>query len=152
MVKTLRGSASAPVGAGQEECFALLAALDGYPDWYPNRVRGVDVLERGEDGLPSRAHARLFVSFGPISQELELMLAARTDRPAEVLLTRMANEPSDPERFELRWRIYPGEIALELEATVELPRLVPTSGLGDAAANGFVRAAAGELRQPQTAS
>lgn len=141
MVKALHGSASAEVGVSPPECFALLAALDRYPSWYSSRVREVEVLERGPDGLPTRAHARLFISFGPISQELSLILAARTEPAAAVILTRIPNNQSDPERFELRWRIAPGELELELNATVELPRLIPTAGLGDAAAGGFVRAA-----------
>ena len=42
------------MAAPLEECFALLAAVDRYPEWCPDVVRYVEVLERGAEAQPRR--------------------------------------------------------------------------------------------------
>ena len=66
-MRQLRGSASALVPAPLGDCLALVEAVDGYPVWYPQVVRAVDVLQRDASGLASRAQTQLRVSAGPVS-------------------------------------------------------------------------------------
>lgn len=150
-MKELKGAAAATVRAPIEECFALLAALDRYPDWYPEVVREVSVLERGEDGLPARAETKLHVSHGPIARDLSLLLAVGVEAPVTIRLTRVPHGASDPERFEVTWRLQERRethVALELDAKLSVPRLVPLGGIGDAIADGFIQAAICVLAPP----
>jgi ribosome-associated toxin RatA of RatAB toxin-antitoxin module len=144
-VKELHGTASASVAAPVEECFALLEALDRYPIWYPEVVREAEVLDRDDDGHPTKARATLHVAHGPLIKDFNLLLAIRIDRPAMVKLTRIPHGPSDSEQFEVTWRLEHAldatRISLELDANLSVPRLVPLGSVGDAMAQGFVSAA-----------
>jgi hypothetical protein len=69
-----------------------------------------------------------------------------------VTLTRLPNEPADPEEFEVRWRLAPPgpatdgtRIDIELAAKLDVPRLMPVGGVGAAIAEGFLAAAVREL-------
>jgi hypothetical protein len=65
-----------------------------------------------------------------------------------VCLSRVPHEPSDPEKFEVVWRVAPGpatRLSIELSAALEVPRLVPLGGVGDRIAQGFADAAKREL-------
>src|SRR5438552_4900395 len=99
-MKELRGTASAQVGASPEECFALLCDVEGYPRWYPEAVRRVELVERSGDGLPAKARAQLHVAYGPLVRDFDLLLSVTTLRPVQVTLTRIAHDASDSERFE----------------------------------------------------
>lgn len=153
-MKQLRGTATAVVPATVEQCFSLLAAVDGYPRWYPDVVRVAEVVETGEDGHPSRAQATLHVAYGPLAKDFPLVLAIALDRPRTVRLTRLPNEPGDDEQFEVIWRLEDGgatRIDLELDARLDVPRLLPIGGIGDVMADGFVHAAVealGTFRAP----
>lgn len=143
-MKSLRGTATAVVPAPVERCFSLLAAVGGYPRWYPDVVRGVEVIETGTDGRPTRAHATLRVAFGPLAKDFPLVLAIELDRPRTVRLTRLPNEPSDDEQFEVIWRLgdrVSTRVELELDARLDVPRLLPIGGICDVMADGFVQAA-----------
>jgi hypothetical protein len=66
----------------------------------------------------------------------------------EVCLTRVPNEAGDPEKFEVVWRVSADDgtrLAIELNAMLEVPRLLPLGGVGDRLAQGFVDAAKREL-------
>jgi hypothetical protein len=149
-VKELHGSATESTPAPLETCLRFLQAVDAYPSWYPEVVREVSVIERDEQGLPARARATLHVARGPLVRDFHLVLAVRTQPPATVRLTRLANEPSDQEEFEITWRLREGgrrtRLDLDLAANLSVPRLLPLGGIGDAMAQGFVEAATRALR------
>ena len=147
-MKQLRGAAESEVAASPEQCFSLLADVESYGRWHPDTVREVQVLERDADGLPGKVAATIHAEAGPLARDLHLTLAVALERPRAIRLTRIPHEPTDPERFEVKWTLSDGQptrIQLELEAVLELPRLVPLGTIGDSLASGFVAAAAEEL-------
>lgn len=147
-MKQLHGLASVEVDSPIDACFAVLAALEDYPSWYPEVVRAVAVLDRDKHGLPTRAQATLHVSHGPLTRDFRLLLAIETDRPERVKLARIPHEPGDGERFDVLWRLHEAartRIEVELQATLDVPRLLPLGSVGEAFAEGFVRAAARRL-------
>ncbi|MBV9193019.1 MAG: SRPBCC family protein [Solirubrobacterales bacterium] len=149
-MKELRGTAGASVDAPLERAQALLEAVDGYPTWYPEVVKQVEVLERGADGPPQRVQAKLHFAQGPIARDFRLLLAVAVERPELVRLTRIPHEPGDPERFEVTWRLArqtqtQTRIDLELRADLDVPRFVPVASIGDSLARGFVAAAVRQL-------
>jgi polyketide cyclase/dehydrase/lipid transport protein len=147
-MKHLHGTAVAGVDVPIEDCFALLAALDAYPSWYPEVVREVEVLEYGDDELPLRAETRLHLSYGPVSRDLALLLAVRVRRPSLVQLTHVPRGPSSGASFDATWRLEDQagtRLELELDATMPVPRLVPLGRVGNAFAGGFMQAAVGTL-------
>ncbi len=149
-VKQLHGDADAGVGATTEECLSALAAVDRYPLWYPDVVRGVEVLARGEDGLPTRAQVALHVSVGPLKQDFNLLMEVSVAPPDRVTLARIPHDASDEHRFEVAWEIEDrGEsrrVRLALDASLDVPRFLPLGTIGDDLAAGFVLAVAQELR------
>jgi hypothetical protein len=131
-----------------DECLAFLAALEAYPSWYPDVVREVEVVESGDDGLPLRAETKLHLSYGPVSRDLDLLLAVRVRRPGLVQLTHVPRGPSSGASFDATWRLEDRagtHLELELDATMPVPRLVPLGRVGDAFAAGFMQAAVGRL-------
>jgi len=147
-MKHLHGSAQATVGVPIEDCLALFAALEAYPSWYPDVVREVEVIEYADDGLPLRAETKLHLSYGPVSRDLDLLLAVRVRRPGLVQLTHVPRGPSSSASFDATWRLQDHvgtRLDLELDATMPVPRLVPLRGVGNAFAAGFMRAAVGRL-------
>ncbi len=143
-MKHLQGAAQAAVDAPIGDCLAFLAALDAYPSWYPDVVREVKVIEHNDDGLPVRAETKLHLSYGPVSRDLDLLLAVHVRQPDLVQLTHVPRGQSSGTAFEATWQLKDhGETRLELEldATMPVPRLVPLAGVGDAFAVGFMQAA-----------
>lgn len=144
-MKELTGTAHLDVEAPLQSCYELLADVERYEDWYPDVVRRVDVLDREPDGLASRAHATLHVARGPLQHDFELMLSVERRPPRVVALVRVPNEPTDPEQFRVDWRLTGDggrtRIGVELAALVDVPRVLPLRGIGDALAGGFVTAA-----------
>ena len=146
-MKHLHGAAQAVVGVPIEECHAFLAALEAYPSWYPDVVRGVEVIESGDDGLPLRAETKLHLSYGPVSRDLALLLAVRVRTPGLVQLAHVPRGTSGAS-FDANWRLEERDgtqLELELDATMPVPRLVPLGGVGDAYAAGFMKAAVARL-------
>lgn len=139
-MKDLSGSANATVHAPLANCLALVEAVDAYPSWYPEVVRSVDVLERNEQGRATRARTKLHLSQGPLSRDFELVMAVDVAGDL-VRLSRIPDDAHDGERFEVRWRLEEHRISLELEASLDVPRLLPIGGIGDSVAKGFVSAA-----------
>jgi ribosome-associated toxin RatA of RatAB toxin-antitoxin module len=144
-VKHIDGHASSLVAAPVEDCFALLAAVHRYPSWNVDLVREVDVLEWAGEDRPARAWARIHVAQSPFGKNFELVVAVRTEPSSAVYLTRLPNEPSDPEQLTLSWRLEQDagtRIALEFHATVSfLPRFLPQFGVGDLIADTLLDAA-----------
>ena len=136
------------MAAPVEECLALLVAVDRYPSWYPEVVQEVEVVEVDVDGRPAKARTTLHVSHGPLLRDFHLLLAIRVERPGTVKLVRIPRDGSDQQRFDVTWRLEDRgdtRIALELHANLSVPALVPLGRVGDAIAEGFVRAATREL-------
>jgi Polyketide cyclase / dehydrase and lipid transport len=140
-MKELEGSAAGRLMTPAEEAVSLLAAVDRYPLWYPEVIRRIVVLERGDDDLPRRAGAKVRLAVGPLSRDYEFEVVVGVEPGGRVTLTRMPNESTDPERLEVRWQVLPGQLRVDLEARLEVPRLVPVRGVGDSVAQGFVEAA-----------
>ncbi len=151
-MKELHGTASASVDAPIEECFALIEAIDGYPSWYSDVVREAEVLARDGEGHPTRAQATLHATIGPLVRDFRLSLAVIVEQFSTVQLNRIPHDSSDPERFEVLWRLEresKTRIHLTLEANLSVPRLMPVGGIGESLASGFVAAAATALGQPR---
>jgi hypothetical protein len=147
-MKQLSGSASAPTRAGEHRCVDFLSDVEAYPHWYPEVVRSVEVLERDADGRATRARATLRASVGPINRDLQLTLGVSRG-PREVKLVRTSQDSADAERFSVNWQVSGAQsgarIDLKLDAALDVPRLVPLGGVGDAMASGFVAAAVRSL-------
>jgi len=147
-MKELHGAAQASVDVAIEDCVALLAAVEDYPSWYPDVVTDVTVVEFGDDGSPLTAETRLHLSYGPVSRDIELLLALRVRAPNMVELKHVPRGSSSGASFDATWRLAGGtrtSLELELDATMPLPRLVPTGGVGDQFAAGFMQAAVRRL-------
>ena len=147
-MKDLRGEAAQTVPAEAQRCLDLLADLESYPRWYPDVVRRIEVMAR-EGSQVTQARATLHAAIGPINRDLDLLLSV-VRQSDTVLLARVPHAGSDRERFEVRWRAAPHasdrtRLELALAASLDLPRLLPTGGLADTLAAGFVSAAAREL-------
>ena len=143
-MKELRGAADTVVPAPLAQCLALVEAVDGYPDWYPEVVRAVEVRERDARGLPSRAQTKLHISVGPVTKDFDLLMAVTVEPPATVRLAKVGGAA----KFEVIWRLTEGEqtrIALELDANLDVPRFLPLGDVGNSVAQGFVSAASDEL-------
>jgi ribosome-associated toxin RatA of RatAB toxin-antitoxin module len=148
-VKELNGAASTVVRAPIDRCYALLEAVERYPEWHPEVVRNVEVVERDGDGRPAKARTQLHVARGPLVKDFNLLMNVATTPPESISLTRIAHDPSDHEQFEVRWRLHEEggatSIRLDVHANLSIPRMVPVGGLGDSMADGFVVAAAKAL-------
>jgi len=143
-MKELRGAATALVPVPLGQCLALLEAVDGYPVWYPEVVRAVEVLQRDARGLPSRAQTKLHLSAGPVTKDLDLLMAVSVEPPATVKLAKVGGTA----KFDVIWRLSEGEntrIELELAASLDVPRFLPLGDVGNSVAHGFVSAASAEL-------
>jgi Polyketide cyclase / dehydrase and lipid transport len=147
-VKELTGRAQGTTPAPYETCLSLLGAVDRYPDWYPEVVKSVDVLERDDQGQPSKVQAKLHVQHGPITRDFDLTMEVKRYPPGAVRLGRIPHHGSDGEKFEVNWFVSnasPTPISLGLAANLDVPRFLPLGGIGDAMAAGFVSAATREL-------
>jgi hypothetical protein len=144
-VKQLHARAAVAVFAPVGPCVALLTDVEGYPRWYPDGISSVVVLERAGDGAARRVAARVRLAQGPMQREWDLTM--RVERPAaqRVRLQREPEGPGDRERFGVTWIITDGQIELELDAHLDVPRFLPVGRVGDALARGFVDAASRAL-------
>jgi hypothetical protein len=143
-VKELKATATRSVDATPERCVELLAAVDRYPAWHPELIPQAEALERDVAGLPTRARAVVHLAAGPLVKDLELVVSVAIQPGRAVTLSRIPNELSDPERFNLTWEIELGaetSLTLVLDARVDVPRILPVGGIGDAVAQGFIEAA-----------
>jgi hypothetical protein len=106
------------------------------------------VLERDDQGRPTKAHTKLHVQHGPITRDFDLTMAVEVDPAGTVKLSRIPHHGSDGEKFEVAWRVSgasPTRIAVDLAANLDVPRFLPLGGIGDSIAQGFVSAATREL-------
>jgi ribosome-associated toxin RatA of RatAB toxin-antitoxin module len=141
--REFRGEAAEVVTASVEDCFAVLAAVDRYPEWCPDVVREVDVLDRGADGHPISVRMTMHVARGALVREFNLFLAIVLEPPGTVKLTRVTDHPTNQE-FNATWMLRPASstrVALELDAKLRVPWYIRAGRIGDAIAEGFVTAA-----------
>jgi len=146
-MRELHGTASAVVSAPLERSVALLAAIDHYPEWYPDGVREVEVLERDESGQPTRVRTVLHVEVAGFDRDFNLTMSVEVDPHGRVALRKVKPDPSDPP-FDVTWRVseHAGTlIELDLDTALPVPRLLPLGGVGDSIANSFVSAASQAL-------
>lgn len=146
-MKELHARAGTSINASAQEALALLRAVDGYPNWYPD-VRAAEALERDDDGQPTKVRATLHVASGPLVRDFRLTLAVTSPDPMTIKLARVPHDSSDPERFEVTWRVVERggvRIELALDANLSVPRLLPVGGVGESIAKGFVDAASRAL-------
>jgi hypothetical protein len=149
-MKRLTGHAERVCRVDRAAAAALLRTVDQYPSWHPEVVRRVAVLERDAAGAPRMFEATLRVPVGPLATDVELTLALAAEGLGRVTLTRLPNDSADAETFVADWRLEQRGAAetavrLELEAELDVPRLVPLGDVGDRLARGFVEAAAAAL-------
>jgi ribosome-associated toxin RatA of RatAB toxin-antitoxin module len=147
IVRDLHGTASAVVSAPLERCVALLAAIDAYPDWYPDGVREVEVLERDAGGQPTRVRTVLHVQVAGFDRDFNLTMSVEADPEGRIALSKIKADSSDPP-FDVTWRVSDDEgtrIELDLDTALPVPRLMPLGGVGDSIARSFVSAASEAL-------
>jgi Polyketide cyclase / dehydrase and lipid transport len=148
-VKELTGSGSGTTAASPADCMTLLEAIDGYPTWAPNIVKEAEVLERGADGHPVKARAKLHVERGVLTRDFDLVFDVKVDPAGTIALRRIPHQPTDQERFDVTWRVDGGQstrIALDLAANLDVPRFIPLGDVGDAMAQQLVSAATRALQ------
>ena len=150
MPREFHGEAAEVVAAPLDDCFALVAAVDRYPDWCPDIVRQVDVLDRGVRDQPSRVRMRMRIARRELVREFDLFLRVVVEPPGTVRLTRVTDHATNQE-FIATWTLGPADstrVALELDAKLRVPWYIPAHGVGDMIADGFIRAACRTLATP----
>ena len=133
-MKELQGRAAGELDLPPEECFALLAAVERYPDWL-EFVREVELVEPERNGTPGRAWAALHIPQSPFGTDFEFFVTVKTEPPVAITLTRVPDGPGDLDRLELIWRMQGnGPTTLELEFDVAasfVPGFLPVGGAGE---------------------
>ncbi len=147
-MKELQGRSSAELSVPARDCFALLAAVEGYPDWF-EVVSDVELLEEERNGTPGLARATLHVPQSPFGTHFELVVAVRTERGAAITLTRVPEGAADHDRLEVTWRVR-GRKSTKLEVEFDaaasfVPGFIPIGGAGDAIARAAIDAARAAL-------
>src|SRR4051794_21969709 len=131
-MKQLQGSSSAAVDASPERCMALFEAVDKYPQWHPDVVQEVEVLDRGDDGHPTRVRTKLHLARGPLVKDFNVALDVASDGTRQVKLTKVRDRDSGPEQFDVTWLVQDSgttKIQLDLAASLDVPRFLPVGGV-----------------------
>jgi len=136
------GVASAPI----ERCFEHLIDVEGYPRWYPDGAKRVEVLTRDADGHPATLDAVLAAVAGPLRKEFAVRLALEAQRPTRIALVRIADDRGDHELLQIAWRLRElgegeTEVTVELGARLDVPPFLPMDPVAREVAGGFLRAA-----------
>ena len=121
--------------------------MDGYPTWFPEMVRDVEVLQRDASDQPTRARTKLHVARGPLVHDFDLLMAIAVEPPGTVKLSKVTSDRS-PSRFDVTWSLQAAEstrIELNLSATLSVSERVPVGDIGNAIAEQFVAAASRAL-------
>ena len=146
-MRELHGTASDVVAAPLEKCVALLAAIDGYPAWYPGGVREVQVLERNAAGQPTIVLTVLHVEVAGFDRDFHLTMTVKVDPRGRVALNKVKADSSDAP-FDVVWQMSEHEgtlIKLDLNTALPLSRFVPLGRVGNSIAKSFVSAASEAL-------
>jgi hypothetical protein len=148
-VKDLAASTTGTTPADPQTVFAKLIEIDAYPVWYPSGVRAAEVLESDPaTGRPTKVKVTLHASVGPINRDFKLHLKVLTREPELIDMQRLPKSSDDREEMQVAWRLRPAgapaggtSITVELTARLSIPALVPTGGVADGMAKGFLNAA-----------
>jgi hypothetical protein len=146
-MRDLHGKASETAPAPLDTCLALVAAIDAYPDWYPDGVREVEVLERSSAGQPTKVLTVLHVEVAGFNRDFHLTMDVEVDPRGTVALRKVKADAEDPP-FDVTWELSDGDgtvIELDVDTSLPVPRLVPLGGVGDSIARSFVSAAVNAL-------
>jgi ribosome-associated toxin RatA of RatAB toxin-antitoxin module len=143
-MKDLSASASGRTHAPVDDTYGLLSDFESYPDWFPEGVKSIQVLERDPDGHASRLQARLHTSSGPVQRDFDMEMTTTLRQPDLVELKRVPNENRDREEMVVSWRLTSGPqtlVAVDLRAKLDLPGFLPVGGLAQGMADRFLQAA-----------
>lgn len=141
---TATGVAASPI----ERCYAHLLDVEGYPQWYPDGARRVEVVERDADGSALRVDAVLAAAVGPLRKEFRVRLAVEREPPVRIALARIADDRGDHELLTIAWGLRAvavgesrTEVTVSLVARLDVPRFLPVDRVAPELANGFLQAA-----------
>jgi ribosome-associated toxin RatA of RatAB toxin-antitoxin module len=143
-MKDLSASASGRTHASVDAAYGLLSDFESYPDWFPEGVKSIQVLERDPDGHPSRLQAQLHTSSGPVQRDFDMQMTTVLRRLEMVELRRVPNQNRDGEEMTVSWRLTNGPqtlVAVDLRARLDLPGFLPVGGLAQGMADQFLQAA-----------
>ena len=129
-----------------DHCYWKLLDVERYPQWYPDGVKRVEVLERGADGVPTKLDAVLAAVAGPLRKQFDVRLAVEPEYPTLIALARVADERGDHELLTITWLLRDladsgTEVNIELGARLEVPLFLPIDPVAREVANGFLQAA-----------
>ena len=145
-MKELTASATGTSDKPIDHCYAQLLDVERYPQWYPDGVKRVEVLERGADGMPTKVDAVLAAVAGPLRKEFNVRLAVEPERPTLIALARVADDRGDHEMLTITWLLRDlgeqgTEVNIELGARLDVPLFLPIDPVAREVANGFLQAA-----------
>lgn len=145
-MKDLSATASGVAGTAIERCYAQLADVERYPQWYPTGARSAVVLARDGEGVATMVDAVLAVAAGPLRREFTMRLAVEREPPARIALVRVADDRGDHERLTVVWglralRELQTELTVALTARLDVPMFVPGDAVAREVAGGFLQAA-----------
>ena len=120
--------------------------MDGYPTWFPEMVRDVEVLQRDAADQPTGARTTLHVARGPLVHDFDLVMAIAVEPPGTVKLSKVTSDRS-PSRFDVTWSLKPQRAR---ESSWTSPRRSPSpswfrAATRNAIVNKFVAAASRAL-------
>jgi polyketide cyclase/dehydrase/lipid transport protein len=123
-IKKLSGRAARSIAAEPARCLGALRDVDHWPEWL-SMIHSVQV----EEG-PALVTARM------LALPLVFVAEVTTDGSSEVLIRRLPQEGTDPERLEIRVQVAPESggcrASVEISAELDVPRLLPLPGaVGD---------------------
>jgi hypothetical protein len=132
-MKELTATASGTAQASIDACYELLLDVGGYPRWYPDGVKQVEVIEHDQDGIATQVDAVLNAVAGPIRKQFEVRLAVEQTRPSRIALARVADDRE--------LGAAETEITVEMGARLDVPMFLPIDPVAREVANGFLQAA-----------
>jgi len=149
-MKELTAEASGTSPKPIEHCYFHLLNVERYPEWYPDGVKSVTVLERGADGVPLKVDAVLAAVAGPLRKQFDVRLAVEPERPTLIALARVADDRGDHELLTITWLLrdlgaHGTEVNIELGARLDVPLFLPIDPVAREVANGFLQAALASL-------
>jgi ribosome-associated toxin RatA of RatAB toxin-antitoxin module len=139
---TATGVAATPI----ERAYEHLLDVERYPQWYPDGVKRVEVLERDAGGVVLTVDAVLAAVAGPLRKEFPMRLALEREQPTRIALARVADDRGDHEQLTIAWLLRAvgqaeTELTVELGARLDVPLFLPIDPIAREVANGFLQAA-----------
>ncbi|MGC9221818.1 MAG: SRPBCC family protein [Solirubrobacteraceae bacterium] len=146
VMKAVSATATGTAATSIDTCYMLLSDVEHYPQWYPDGVRRVEVLERDGDGTAMRVDAVLNAIAGPLRRQFEVRLDVERIRPTKIGLVRVADDRGDHEALTIIWLLRQlnaaeTEVTVEMVAYLDVPIFLPIDPIAREVANGFLQAA-----------